>query len=369
MRANWWTIARLELTLALRDREAVIWSLLAPIAMAAIFGAMFGSEDAPKPTRVTVEGGANPPVVAEAVEALLRERNFEIGERGIRVQLPDSVLDRVRDGRATTARIVKRDDSDTRVMSVSAAVREAMYVVAFRAEELRALPPEQTPDAIVQRKGPLTVVASTLGVVPKVAVGKERTLPQMLVMFIMFQLTTFFMLLWVDDLRTGKMKRITMSPTRTRDILFGNVVARMVWAAFQVAIILGVGSLVLNVRLDVAPAPFAVVLAAYMLAATAVGLLLGTCFKTTEKANAIGVITGLVMAALGGCWWPLEIVPGTMRMVALVLPTGQAMDAIGELTALGPNAPFPLRNVVVLLAMAAILLPIATRRMRVQLTT
>ncbi len=33
---NWWTIAKLELTLSLRDREAVLWSLIAPVAMAAI---------------------------------------------------------------------------------------------------------------------------------------------------------------------------------------------------------------------------------------------------------------------------------------------------------------------------------------------
>jgi hypothetical protein len=36
---------------------------------------------------------------------------------------------------------------------------------------------------------------------------------------------------------------------------------------------------------------FAILIAAYMLAATALGLLLGTCFKSSEKANATGVIT------------------------------------------------------------------------------
>jgi ABC-type multidrug transport system permease subunit len=71
--------------------------------------------------------------------------------------------------------------------------------------------------------------------------------------------------------------------------------------------------------------------------------------------------------ALGGCWWPLEMVPGAMRAVALALPTGQAMDAIGEMLALGPQAPFPGLNIAALLVMAAIALPIAVRRMRVQL--
>jgi len=79
------------------------------------------------------------------------------------------------------------------------------------------------------------------------------------------------------------------------------------------------------------------------------------------------VIASLVMAALGGCWWPLEIVPGAMRAVARVLPTGQAMDAIGEMLALGPSAPFPAVNLAVLLLMALVTMPIAVRRMRAQL--
>ena len=368
MRSNWWIIAKLELTLALKDREAVIWSLLAPIAMAAIFGAMFGS-GTPEPTRVVIEAGNNPPVVAQAFQVLMERRGLEVGDAGIRVQLPDSLLDRMLDGRGATARIVKKDDGDLRVTSVSSAVREALYVVAFRAAKLRAASPQDSIAGLVASVGPLAVASSTLGAAPHVPTGKEHTLPAMLIMFIMFQLTTFFMVLWVDDLRTGKMKRIIMSPTRTRDILVGNVIARLVWASLQVAIILGVGSMVLGVRLDVDPTSFALLLAAYMLAATALGLLLATCFKTTEKANASGVIVGLMMAALGGCWWPLEIVPGAMRTVALCLPTGQAMDAIGEMAAIGPTAPMPIRNILILLAMAAIMLPIATRRMRVQLTS
>jgi ABC-2 type transport system permease protein len=365
MRSNWWTIAKLELALVVRDREAVVWSLIAPIAMAAIFGAMFGGSPS-GPTRVTLETGANPPVVAQGLKLFLERRGLEVGDGGIRVQVPDSLLDRMIDGRGATARVVKKDEADLRAMSVSAAVREAMYVLAFRARALK----EQSGDdagALTATSGTLSVQASTLGAAPHIPTGREHTLPAMLVMFVMFQLTTYFLQLWVDDLRTGKMKRIAMSPTRTRDILVGNVVARLIWAVLQVLVILGLGSMVLGVRLEVPPLQFAAVLAAFMLAAVALGLLLATCFKSSEKAGAAGVLTGLMLAALGGCWWPLEIVPGAMRTVALLLPTGEAMDAIGEMTALGSAAPFPTRNIVILLVMAAVMFPIATRRMKAQL--
>jgi len=214
----------------------------------------------------------------------------------------------------------------------------------------------------------LVVTSRPLGAAPKPPGGPEHTLPAMLVMFIMFQLTTFFLVLWVDDLNSGKTRRIAMSPTRTRDILLAQIVARLVWGALQVAIILGMGSLILGVRLDVQPVHLAVLLLAYMLAAASLGMLLASFFRSIDKANAVGVIVSLVMAALGGCWWPLEIVPGSMRKLALVFPTGETMDALGGMTALGPSAPFPVSNVVVLLAMACVMMPLAARRMKAQLT-
>jgi hypothetical protein len=56
-----------------------------------------------------------------------------------------------------------------------------------------------------------------------------------------------------------------------------------------------------------------------------------------------------------------------MRAVALALPTGQAMSAIGEMLAIGPASPFPLAAISVLLTMALIAMLVTARRMRPQL--
>ncbi len=37
------------------------------------------------------------------------------------------------------------------------------------------------------------------------------------------------------------------------------------------------------------------------------------------------------MAALGGCWWPIEITGPFMQKLALFLPTGWMMDAMHKL--------------------------------------
>jgi ABC-2 type transport system permease protein len=87
------------------------------------------------------------------------------------------------------------------------------------------------------------------------------------------------------------------------------------------------------VHLNVNWINFGLVVFAFMLAAASIGMMAASFFRTSEKAGAMGVMISLVLAALGGCWWPLEIVPSAMRAVAHCLPTGQAMSAIasGEL--------------------------------------
>jgi ABC-type transport system involved in cytochrome c biogenesis permease component len=360
MRGNWWKIARLELTLAMRDRESLLWSLVAPIVMAWMFGSMFGGNEPPKPTRVRLDAGINPAEVARGAASYLERRGFELADDGVRVELPDSLLERIDGGRKVEARVVQGDAASLRARAVAATVREFMYSMAFH--------PRADSGSLLHDAPPtLDIMAVRRGAAPRVVTGQERTLPAMLIMFIMFQVMTFFMSLWIDDLRSGKIKRIVMSPSTPRDLLLGEVAARLAWASLQVVVILGVGSLVMGVRLDVDWMNFALVVLAFMLAAASIGMLAASFFRSSEKAGAMGVIISLVLAALGGCWWPLEIVPAAMRAVAFALPTGQAMSAIGEMLAVGPSAPFPATAVAVLILMALVALPIAARRMRSQL--
>lgn len=44
---------------------------------------------------------------------------------------------------------------------------------------------------------------------------------------------------------------------------------------------------------------------------------------------------GNVLAALGGCWWPIEVTPAWMQSLAGFLPTGIAMDALRRLVNFG----------------------------------
>jgi ABC-type multidrug transport system permease subunit len=370
MSGNWWNITKLELKLAARDRETVIWSLIAPIIMAWLFGTMFDIDE-PGPTTVTIERGDNPAYVETLVAGMFEMKDLVVVESGgaARVVLPDSLIHRVVHGKDAKLQVVKEHISDYRARSVSIKSQQILFTLAFRAKESWLDSPlsDEEVAGFVENEGPILLASNTLGNAPKTVAGVEHQLPAMLVMFLMFQLVTYFMALWVEDIKTGKIKRIIMSPTGMRDIFYAQLASRFMWGLGQVVIILGVGSLILGVRLDIPWHYFAVMLFIYMITAISLGMLLATFFHTTEKATAVGVIAGLVMASLGGCWWPLEVVTDTMRTVALLFPTGLMMTAMEEFIALGQEAAFPRFNFLALAALSAVMMPFAIRRMRRQL--
>lgn len=366
---NWWKIAKLELLLAAKDKEAVMWSLVAPIAFAWFFGATFGGGPAP-PTKVAIERGENPAYVEKIFAGFLEKKDIDVVERRkARIILPDSLLDAILEGREANIQIVRSGIGDARAQQLSMRVREILYTLTFRAKEnwLESPPDSAQITGLVESEGPVFVESLNLGKVPHIAVGAEHNLPAMLVIFLLFQLTTFFMVMWVEDVRTGKIKRITMSPTTVSELFLGQLASRFIWGCLQVAVIGGAGALILKVRLELPWGYFAAILAAYMVTAISLGLLLASFFKTIEKANAVGVITALVLAALGGGWWPLKVVSPPMRTAAMFLPTGLIMGALGDFIAYGKDAAFPTLNFFGLLAMSAVFFPVGIRRLRKQI--
>ena len=59
------------------------------------------------------------------------------------------------------------------------------------------------------------------------------------------------------------------------------------------------------------------------------------------------------MAALGGCWWPLEISPPVLKTVSLCLPTGWALQALNQVISFGSGFTAVLEPLGVLLGFGA----------------
>jgi ABC-2 type transport system permease protein len=61
------------------------------------------------------------------------------------------------------------------------------------------------------------------------------------------------------------------------------------------------------------------------LAAASLGTMLGTFVNTEGQANGLAIMIGMVMAMMGGAWYPIELFPEVIRTAAQALPTYWAM--------------------------------------------
>jgi ABC-2 type transport system permease protein len=100
----------------------------------------------------------------------------------------------------------------------------------------------------------------------------------------------------------------------------------------------------------------------------AAALLVGARARSAQQASVLGPTIGIALGFVGGCNWPLEIVPRPMQVLALATPHGWAMSALTAIVGEGAGLVDVLPQVGVLLAVAAVLLPLSARSFRRSIT-
>jgi ABC-2 type transport system permease protein len=131
--------------------------------------------------------------------------------------------------------------------------------------------------------------------------------------------------------RTGTLRRLLTTPTTKATFLFGTILAQVLTALVQMALLIGFGAFVMKVNWGQSPAALIVMLVATALAASAMGTMMGTFVKTESQAMGLSIMLGMVMGLLGGCWYPLELFPTAVQTAVQVLPTTWAMNGILEI--------------------------------------
>jgi ABC-2 type transport system permease protein len=157
--------------------------------------------------------------------------------------------------------------------------------------------------------------------------------------------------------------RMLGTPTTARTILLGETLSRFATAAFQALFIFLVGTFLFGVRWG-PPIGATAVIVLFVLVGTSVGMLFGTIFRTPEQAGAIGAPMGIAAGMLGGCMWPLEIVPKGMQQFGHIFPHAWAMDAWIEMIGRGGDLADITTELAVLAGYVAVLFPLATWRLR-----
>ena len=192
--------------------------------------------------------------------------------------------------------------------------------------------------------------------------GFEQAIPGILVMFTLLVLLTSGGSLLVTERKQGLLRRLASAPISRRQVVSGKWAGRMVLAAVQVTVALTIGTLLF--RMDWGPnlAMVIVILAAWAGFCASAGLLVGSVAKTEAQAGGLGVLAANVLAALGGCWWPIEITPSWMQTLQQFMPTGWTMDALHKLISFQSGAASALPQLVILVLATFLVGALAVRR-------
>lgn len=160
------------------------------------------------------------------------------------------------------------------------------------------------------------------------------------------------------------LRRLQLSPVRTRSIVGARVGVAVGIALVQMAIFVGLGTLLLGLRLDGAWWMAVPLLVCGTLSFMSIGLLSGAVSRTTEGAVNMANFIVLPMAFLSGSFFPLDGAPGWLQAISKALPLRHLNDGMLDVMVRGQAWSAALAPMAVLLGFTLVLTAVAAKLFR-----
>lgn len=339
-----WFIARKDVAYLIRRRETVMWTFIMPIVFFYFIGTITGgfAPGAPGTEPIAVRVPASAGFLAEALETRLTEAGFVIERPASdeafdtfarRLTVPEHFTDSLLAGRTVTLTFRRRGESLSADYDQFRVQRGAYTVLAdiVASRERDGTVTPATLAALDSMPRAITLNVRPAGKRVEIPTGFAQAIPGTMVMFTLLILLTSGAVLLVVERREGLLRRLAATPMTRGSIVLGKWGGRMALAIVQIGFAMLAGTLLFKMNWGPSLPAIGVMLLVYAGFIAALGLVLGTLARTESQAVGIGVMSANVLAALGGCWWPIEVTPQWMQHFALFLPTGIAMNGMHRL--------------------------------------
>jgi ABC-type multidrug transport system permease subunit len=195
--------------------------------------------------------------------------------------------------------------------------------------------------------------------------GYNFSLPGNLVMYLTLNLLVFGGGAMASSRRNGVIRRLMTSAASRFEIIVGKIYGNGLLGAVQIIFFLLLGKFVFQVNLGANLGGVILVLVLLAWVAAALGVLAGSCLSSEDRVIPVCVLASLLMGALGGCWWPLEIAPPVFKNIALCFPTGWALAALNQLISFGAGLDAVLLPMAILFGFGAVASILAIRYFRI----
>jgi ABC-2 type transport system permease protein len=188
-------------------------------------------------------------------------------------------------------------------------------------------------------------------------------IPGYLVMFVFFAAAITAETI-VRERQNHTLERLLATSVRRESILGGIFTGTAMRGLIQIAIFWVVGILAFHVDMGLSPAAVIILSILMVLMSSAFALMLATLVRTQRSAGSLAVITALLLAPLGGCWWPLFIMPRWLQTLAKISPHAWATTGFNKLMLYGADFGAAVPEMLALLGFAVVFGVIAVWRFR-----
>jgi ABC-2 type transport system permease protein len=389
-------LAAAELKRVTRDRTFLFFMVLLPVLVILIVGLTTAgntsihvavvapvSQSAPLAAQLVKDLEASPGLAthrysnrAEGIAALRR------GEVQAVLMVPNTLDSDLRSGGTTPIPVLVSGTAEssshlsatvTAVSSVvarhSTTVQAAKFATAHSSRSFEQNLAEIRPARSLQRQTPVATVRTEVvnAKSTQLPVGFSYSASTMLVLFVFINALAGGAAM-IQTRRFGILSRALAAPIRPRDLVLGEGLCYLTLALGQAVIIVVLGAAMFGVSWG-NPLAAGALVAMWALVGTGAGMVSGTLFRTPEQASAIGPAVGIAFGMLGGCMWPLEIVPAAVRLVGHATPQAWAVDAWVTVLSRGGGLVDIAGYLAILAGYAAVLLAFASLRLRHCLVT
>ncbi|MCL5736416.1 MAG: ABC transporter permease [Actinobacteria bacterium] len=359
MRSAWY-IAVKDLLQTRRDRLAALFTIVLPVIFTVVLGLVIGSG----------EGGAFPLAVADAdggpvagrlvallgessvvtvvdvdqasIDAGVQQEKYAVG-----LIIPPDFSTLVQDGKAAKLSLVMIQTSSggqSAARAVESAVERlgveqlatdtavtvatSMGIVGSdSASQISAKNAAQSSVGQSLNTPVISLVTQDLAASDKQhAAGFEQSSPGELVNWILFSLLSIAIGV-VTERRSGTLRRLSITRAGPSQVIGGKLLAMVIMTMVQQVFLILLGRFAFGVDYFRSPAALVLTMISLSILAGSIGLLIAALFRTEQAVVATTVICAMLLAALGGAWFPLDVASAGFSRVAHFLPTSWVIDA------------------------------------------
>ena len=374
--AGAWFVARKDVQYLLRSRETILWVFIMPILFFYLIGTITGGfadsgEDSLDELAVATAG--EPGFLYDQLARRLAEQELEVvpveeaklGDYSRRLTVPENLTARLLAGEQLELDFVRRGSglgTDFDEIRVQRAVYTTLADLVTLAQEGAVT--EEALTGLNAAPRNLTLEVRQAGKRQRIPSGFEQAVPGTMVMFTLLVMLSSGAVLLVIERREGLLRRLAATPLTRGSVVIGKWGGKLILGLVQIAFALLAGRLLFDLDWGEQLPMVLLVLLFYATLVSALGVLLGSVARTEGQAIGLGVLSANILAALGGCWWPIEVTPAWMQKFSLVLPTGMTMDALHRLVSFGRPASSALPHLAALAVLALVAGLLATRLFR-----